>query len=241
VSQNETTQSLAQSEAAWLGWLQQQANTIVQAHTLSADRVATNAEMSAFFEGLQLLENACATADEAAGQLAAAGYHQLAGRLAAIRADIQGARNAFNQPPSTQPGPFASQMLELRDVQQRVHADSAAAGQLIAQNPALAAAQLADVFERSERMYDAQSELLRKMPWGAAELAPLQADRLQARVMILQLQGLAAVALANFDAARQFYERALIDVDPRDPVQSAALQQAILDVDMARMAHRGHP
>jgi hypothetical protein len=232
------SEDIAGKEEAWLQWLQGQCNSVIATCSLPADRPATADEMKRFMDGLLQVEQACTTADQAAAALLAQGRPVLAERLKAVRADVAGARKTFQQPASTQPGPLAVRMLELKAEEAEVQSFSTAAAMLIQTEPARAIPQLEEAIHRGEEVFNELKELLQKMPWGAGELPMLEADRTTARALLRSMQGAASAALHQFDQAIVYFDQALREL-PRDHQFRVEIEEKLADVELQRLTKRG--
>jgi tetratricopeptide (TPR) repeat protein len=239
MNSSDTPADYAEKERAWLSWLQQQCDAVMAKCQLPSDRAATPAEMNSFFAGLDEVENACATAETAASQLADAGFGALADRVNLIRKDVRGARDVFKQPRSKEPGPLTKRMHELREEQRRLQVVAQNAAELVANDPARAKVLLADALEQFERVVDALAEIVPKLPSGNVELPLLLQDRRETRAQMLLFQALACARLYEFDAAQQLYQQALREL-PQDHPQRAATENGLLQLENLRMLHRGY-
>ena len=236
---SDTSGEYAEKERAWLSWLQQQCDAMLAKRQLPADRIATPAEMSSFFAGLDEMEKACATADGAASQLAAAGFGTLAQRVNLIRKDVQGARDVFKQPPSKEPGPLTKRMRELKEEQRTLHAFAKNAAQLVTSDPARAKTLLIEARNRFEHLFGTQAEVVAKFPSASVELALLLNDRRETSAQMLVFQALACTRLYEFDTAQQLYTQALGELPP-DHIQRPAIENGLMQLENLRMLHRGY-
>jgi tetratricopeptide (TPR) repeat protein len=227
-----------QLEQAWLSWLQTQCNSVSGRCQLPRDRAATRAELDAFFAGLVEMENVCTQADIAAQQLEAAGFGAVQQRLAAIRKDVQGARDAFKQPASKQPGPLTARMRELRNEQRNLDAFTTDAAGLVMQDANRATEALQQAAERYERLFDELAAILPKLPNAEEEMPLLQLDRQVTKSQLQMFLGLACQRLFDLDAAQKHYEQALRDLPPNH-AQRSNIELSLLQLQNFRMVRDG--
>jgi hypothetical protein len=232
-------QNLGQIEQAWIGYVRQQRDAIMGNCMLPQNRAATPQEMNAFFQGLDQIESICNDAKAIAVQLDEAGFRAFSAELNALLNDIRGARQAFDQPPSSQQGPLATEMLRLKQEQRDVEVLSTQAAQMVQTSPANAAPLLAAAYTRSEQMFADQERMLKQVPWGPGELAALYEDRLKARVMLLMFQGQAAALLGKFEAAEAFYDRASAEAGERAGPMRLEIDQCRRMLAVMRTQFRG--
>lgn len=239
MNSSEAADDFANKERQWLSWIEQQSDAVMIKCRLPEDRAATSAEMQSFFAGLDEMARACAAADAAASQLAAAGFHALADRLALIRKDVQGAREVFKQPRSKDPGPLTKRMRELKDEQRNLEAFAQSAAELVQSEPLRARELLIQAGRRFELLFDALGAVVPKLPSSDVEMPLLAKDRQETKAQMLALQAIACTRLQDFDAAQQFYEEALRQLPPDHP-NFANLQNGLQQLQNLRILKRGY-
>jgi hypothetical protein len=201
----------ALAETAALARLQAQCEAVPR---LAGDRPATPTEVDAFFNGLSSLERYCRSLEATAAQFQAAGLPTLAQRLDLVLKDIEGARNAFTQPPSREPGPATREAEELHRKQSELAESTREAMLMVDTDPLRAEPMLHQALEASERMFDEQQAFLQTMPWGPVQLPRLEKDWLEARAILRAALGEVAVRRADYPAARGWYQAALDALGP---------------------------
>jgi hypothetical protein len=193
-------------ERQWLDDVQRECNA---APRPPGDRPATQQELEFFWRGLDALERYCAATQPTAEQFVALGRPALAAKLAAVLADINGARAAFDAPPRTDAGPVTTKMQQLFAEQRAVGELEIRAMQLVLTNPAAAEPMLIEAQQRAERNFIDQEETLQRLPDGPSHIPELRAARLERTVSNTFALGMTAARTGRPADARTLYDQAV--------------------------------
>jgi hypothetical protein len=194
-------------EQRWLDAVQGECNAVPRP---PGDRVATQQELSAFWNALAALETYCKNAEPTAQQFIALGRPALEEKLKRVLADIEGARKAFNAPatPPLNPRPLSTKMLQLYAEQRAVEELELSAMQMVQTDPATAEPMLLEAERRAERNYADQEQTLQRIPDLVSQIPELRARALERKVQLIFSRGVAAALLGKHEDAGRLYDEA---------------------------------